>query len=164
MCLDRFTHFCIQALPEGGPDITAVEEWQGDGAPVSGFVVTFATGSRLWLQVTGGPAPGASAGAPDTAASEPTPEHVPLPALFDDTGKASPQRAEAYLSAVLTNTGSSEIATVYGYSHRPGQPPAHNPGLAVTLHNGARLYVPFVHTAQAGQDRGRSPFRLQAAF
>ncbi|MFD7164744.1 hypothetical protein [Streptomyces violascens] len=84
--------------------------------------------------------------------------------MFDDTGKVSPLRAEAHLTAVLTNAGSPEIAEVYGYSHRPGQPPAQNPGLGVILHNGARLYAPFVHTAQAGQDRGRSPFRLQAAF
>lgn len=162
MRLARFTQFCIQTLPHGGPDITSVEPWQGDDAPVAGFTVTFATKSRLWLQVTGGPAPGASVDG-DIPVSGPAPEHVPLPALFDDAGKASPQRAEAYLTAVLTNSDSTEIAQVYGYSHRTDQP-AQNPGIGVICHNGAHLYVPFVHTAQPGQDRGRTAFRLQAAF
>ncbi|MFE4873847.1 hypothetical protein [Streptomyces sp. NPDC056682] len=86
-----------------------------------------------------------------------------LPALFDDAGKVSPLRAGAYLAAVLMNAGSTEIAEVYGYTPRAGQA-AQNLGLGGVLHDGARLYGPFVHTAQAGQDRGRSPFRLQAAF
>ncbi|MGW1871184.1 hypothetical protein ACWCPS_37295 [Streptomyces mauvecolor] len=115
-------------------------------------------------RLTGGPAPGASVEAPDTAVGGPASEHVRLPALFDGASKVSSQRAEAYLTAVLTSAGSSEIAEVYGYSHRPGQRPAQNPGLGVILRNGARLYVPFVHTAQPGQDRGRSPFRLQSTF
>ncbi|MFI6689198.1 hypothetical protein [Streptomyces sp. NPDC050485] len=163
MRLARFTQFCIQTLPQGGPDITSVDPWQGDDAPVAGFTVTFATKSRLWLQVTGSPAPGASADDSDTPVSGPAPEHIPLPALFDEANKVSPQRAEAYLTAVLTNSDSTEIAQVYGYSHRTDQP-AKNPGIGAILHNGARLYVPFVHTAQPGQDRGRNPFRLQATF
>ncbi|GGT84753.1 hypothetical protein [Streptomyces violascens] len=74
----------------------------------------------------------------------------------------SPERAEAYLAAVLTNSDSSEIAEVYGYSHRPT--PAMHPGIGVLFRNGARIFMPFVHTAQPGQDRGRTRFRLQSAF
>ncbi|MFE9121309.1 hypothetical protein [Streptomyces sp. NPDC007172] len=161
--LDRFTQFCVQALPSSGPDITGVEPWQGDDAPAYGIAVTFSSGSRLWLQITGGLAPGTQAGDTTTAATVPDLEPVPLPALFDVTGTVSPLRAEAYLTAALTHTDSTEIAQAYGYSSRPGQPAQH-PGLGVILRNGARLYLPFVHTAKAGQDRGRSPFRLQTNF
>ncbi|MEV6048345.1 hypothetical protein [Streptomyces xanthochromogenes] len=161
--LDRFTQFCVQALPSSGPDITGVEPWQGDDAPAYGIAVTFSSGSRLWLQITGGLAPGTQTGQATTAASGAVLEPVALPALFDETGTVSPLRAEAYLAAAFTHTDSTEIAQVYGYSSRPGQPAQH-PGLGVILRNGARLYMPFVHTAKAGQDRGRSPFRLQSSF
>ncbi|AYG78025.1 hypothetical protein DWB77_00132 [Streptomyces hundungensis] len=121
--LDRFTQFCVQALPPSGPDITAVEPWQGDDAPAYGIAVTFSSGSRLWLQITGGLAPGAQAREPSTPASAPVP--VPLPALFDETGTVSPLRAEAYLTAALTHTDNTEIARAYGYSNRPGQTAQH---------------------------------------
>ncbi|MEU2955760.1 hypothetical protein [Streptomyces xanthochromogenes] len=145
------------------PDITAVEPWQGDDAPAYGIAVTFSSGSRLWLQITGGLAPGTQAGDTTTPASGPALEPVPLPALFDETGTVSPLRAEAYLTAALTHTNSTEITQAYDYSSRPG-PPAQHPGLGIILNNGARLYLPFVHTAKAEQDRGRSPFRLQSSF
>ncbi|WP_159048068.1 hypothetical protein [Streptomyces sp. WM6378] len=113
--------------------------------------------------MTGGPAPGAAVEDAGTPVNGPALEHVPLPVLFDDAGKVSPQRAEAYLTAVLTNSGSTEIAEIYGYTHR-ARKPAMNPGIGIIFHNGARLWVPFLHTTQPGHDRGRSPFRLQASF
>ncbi|MFF3159478.1 hypothetical protein [Streptomyces sp. NPDC057910] len=161
--LERFTQFCVQALPTTGPDIAAVEPWQGDDAPAYGIAVTCSSGSRLWLQITRGLAPGTQTGEATTPASGAVLEPVPLPALFDETGSVSPPRAEAYLTAALTHTDSTEIAQAHGYSSRPGQPAQH-PGLGVTLHNGARLYLPFVHTAKAEQDPGHSPFRLQSSF
>ncbi|MER7149032.1 hypothetical protein ABT385_38130, partial [Streptomyces xanthochromogenes] len=75
-----------RALPSSGPDITGVEPWQGDDAPAYGIAVTFSSGSRLWLQITGGMAPGTQAGDTTTPASGPALEPVPLPALFDETG------------------------------------------------------------------------------
>ncbi|MFJ8390561.1 hypothetical protein ACIQ9Q_39930 [Streptomyces sp. NPDC094438] len=159
----RFTQLCIQTLPNEAPDIATVEEWQGDDAPPFGFVVSFATGSRIWAQVTGGLAPGTKATDTDVPVTGPALEPVALPALLDNDGKTSPDRAEAYLTAVLTNTDNTEIAKVYGYNQRPGQAAGH-PGIGLVCHNGARLFVPFVHTAQAGQDRGRNKFRLQGAF
>ncbi|NUK26892.1 hypothetical protein [Streptomyces lunaelactis] len=75
----------------------------------------------------------------------------------------TPERAELYLAALLINAASDEIArVVYGYSDRAA--PAMHPGVGVDFISGARANLPIIHTARAGQGRGRSAFHLQSEF
>ncbi|WP_217231356.1 hypothetical protein [Streptomyces anulatus] len=71
--------------------------------------------------------------------------------------------AELYLAAVLDSADEPHIRSAYAYSNRPVRP--RNPGIGLLLANGARAYLPVVHTARAGQDPGRRPFeQLQELF
>ncbi|MER5561194.1 hypothetical protein ABT071_21575 [Streptomyces sp. NPDC002506] len=65
-----------------------------------------------------------------------------LPALFDEAGTVSPLRAEAYLTAALTRTSSTEIAEVLGYSNRPGQLAQHRVSSGERMGHGPCLPTP----------------------
>jgi hypothetical protein len=155
---ERVVPYAVDALT-AAPDIQRAETWS-DGDRPFGPTVTFSTGARLWLALTRAAAPGASldAEAPVTGQA---PAEVPLPDLYAD-GKITAGRAEQYLAAVLTNAAHSEVARVHTYSGLT--PAAMHPGVGIVFHSKARVHLPFVHTARAGQDRGRAPFQLQSEF
>lgn len=89
---------------------------------------------------------------------------APVPDLYEG-GKASPLRAEAYLAAVLANSGSAEIERTYGYSDgaTTTRPTAH-PGVGVVFHSGGKGFLLFEQAARAGQGKGSRAFDLQDAF
>jgi hypothetical protein len=89
------------------------------------------------------------------------PASIPLPELYEQ-GMITPERAELYLAALLTNAASNEIARAYGYRDRPT--PAMHPGVGVEFRSGARANLPFIHTARSGQSIGRNAFQLQSEF
>ncbi|WP_329467884.1 hypothetical protein [Streptomyces sp. NBC_01431] len=159
---ERFRQFCLDTLPQHGPDITAAEVWEGDGAPPFGIVITFANGSRLWATITGVLAPGTKVDDADMPVTGTAPEPVALPALCID-GQTSPALAEAYLAAVLAQSGNNEVSNIYGYQQRLNQAAAY-PGVGIGFHNGARIYMPITHTSRPGQNMGREPYRLQKDF
>ncbi|QDN54204.1 hypothetical protein [Streptomyces sp. S1D4-20] len=137
-----------------GPDIVAADSWADDSRRY-GLLVTFCNGSRLWTGITTSAATGAEQ-APSTSPS-PAP---PLPALYDSTGRITPERAELYLAAVLTGGHTPEIISAYGYSTGS----ARNPGVGLHLERGARAFLPFIFTAAPNKSPARRPFTVDATF
>jgi hypothetical protein len=155
---ERFQHLCITGLT--APDIKAVDAWSEPGSRPYGLEVTFQNGSRLWVGITTGLAPGERQDQPEAHVSGDRLPAVPLPELYEGD-RITSSRAEQFLASCIGNVGSDEIARVYCYTE--ASPSAH-PGVGVECHSGARVFLPFVHTARPGQDRGREAYRLQAEF
>lgn len=154
----------VAATLEKAPEVTRAEAWQEGAVRPFGVQVTFATGAEMWLGVMAQAAPGENYDQPETPVTDAPPAEVPVPDLLTN-GKATPLSAEAYIAAVLTNSGSPEIKRAYGYSAgaTPTNPTAH-PGVGLEFHSGGRGFLPFIHTARAGQGRGSRSFDLQDAF
>ncbi|MEU5436390.1 hypothetical protein AB0G73_23850 [Streptomyces sp. NPDC020719] len=125
-----------------------------------GIVITTTSGSRLWVTITSVLAPGARIDDADVPVPGEPLTAVPVPALYQD-GKITPRAAEAYLAATLTNSAHPEIRRAYGYTDNA---PTRHPGVGIEFHSGAKVYLPFAHTARAGQNRGRERYRLQNDF
>ncbi|MFE1189965.1 hypothetical protein [[Kitasatospora] papulosa] len=115
-----------------------------------GIELAFGTGARMWLAVTT-----ADAGPVSMPSHTQTPPRV-LPALVRPDRMISLLDAELYLAAVLHGDGDPRIRSAYAYSNRSARP--RNPGVGLLLVDGARAYLPVVHTARAGQNPGRRPF------
>jgi hypothetical protein len=138
------------------PDITAAVPWDEGVIRPCGLVIGFSSGSRLWLAITTVSAQ--AAGAPSVAASSMpvTPAAAVLPDLYEG-GAVTSARATGYVAAVLRAASISDVVDVYPY------PDSRHPGLGVRLVDGGRIYLPVVHTARRGQDRGRA-WKLQSVF
>ncbi|MEU8682995.1 hypothetical protein [Streptomyces sp. NPDC048611] len=156
----RLMEFAVDALGKA-PEIQRAEAWQEGTTRPAGIHLTFTTGSELWIAVAGGGRPGENYDLPEVPVTDEPPAEVPVPDLFQG-GKATPLSAEAYLAAVLNNSGNNEIKRTYAYS--AGDTPTAHPGVGIHFHSGARGFLPFVHTARPGQGKGSRPFDLQDAF
>jgi hypothetical protein len=155
--------FVVDTLGKA-PEVTRAEPWQEGTSRPAGVHITFATGSELWLAVTGGGRPGEDYDRPEVPVTDAPPAEIPVPELLQ-SGKITPTSAEAYIAAVLNNSGCNEIKRTYAYSGgaAPTQPTAH-PGVGIHFHSDAKGFLPFVHTARAGQGKGSQAFDLQDAF
>ncbi|MFD9792112.1 hypothetical protein ACFWXK_14300 [Streptomyces sp. NPDC059070] len=157
MRIQRFYDFATEALAKG-PDIQAVDPWSRNAAHLMGWVITFSSGARIWVGLTTTAAPGDKDDQKEIPVTGDAPTEVPYPELYAD-GKITPTRAQAYLAAALTNSGSTEISRAYPYSDTN-----QHPGLGVIFHSEARASLLFHHTARPGQDKGSSAFSLQTEF
>ncbi|MFD7661034.1 hypothetical protein [Streptomyces sp. NPDC059788] len=159
----RFQDFVIETLTKA-PDVQAAEAWQEGVQRPFGVRVVFSSGAQLWVAVMCQMPPGHSWEEPEVPVTGEPPSDVPVPDLYEG-GKVSPLRAEAYLAAVLANSGSAEIARTYGYSDgaTSTRPTAH-PGTGVVFHSGGRGFLLFEYSARAGQERGGRSSELQSAF
>ncbi|MCR8946045.1 hypothetical protein NW249_28455 [Streptomyces sp. OUCMDZ-4982] len=155
----RFQQFAVEALAKA-PDVKSVDPWQEDSRPF-GVHIMFMSGAQIWAAITATAAPGEDYKQPENPVVYEAPAEVAYPDLYDD-GKVTPQLAEKYLAAALTNSGSGEIAAVYAYTVK--DPATAHPGVGVQFHSEARIQLLFQHTARAGQDKGSRPFDLQTAF
>lgn len=156
---NRLMEFVIDTLGKA-TEVRQAEAWQDDSRP-AGVHVTFATGSEMWLAVTGGGLPGEDYGKPEVPVTDAPPTEVPVPDLLKG-GKVTPITAENYLTAVLTNSGSSEIRRVYAYSAQ--DTPVTHPGVGIEFHSGARSFIPFVHTRDSQGTKSQQAFRPLSAF
>ena len=154
----RFQDFAVDALAKA-PDVKSVDAWQ-EGSRPFGVHIMFMSGAQIWAAITATAAPGEDYKQPESPVAYEAPAEVAYPDLYDG-GKVTPQLAEKYLAAALTNSGSGEIAAVYAYT--VNDPGTANPGVGVKFNNEARIQMLFQHTARAGQDKGRA-FDLQSAF
>lgn len=159
----RLMEFVVETLNKA-PEVQRAEPWQEGTVRPFGVQVTFVTGAEMWLGVMAAAAPGENYDQPEVPVTAEPPAEVPVPELLQG-GKVTPLSAEAYIAAVLTNSGSAEINRVYGYSEgaTPTRPTAH-PGVGLEFHSTGKGFLPFVHTARAGQGKGRQAFDLQDAF
>lgn len=150
----RFHAFAATALA-AAPEITDVQTWDGR---TFGLVVTFTSGSRAWIGITGALPPGVKFADDDTPVQGDPPTAAPWPDLYDTDKAISAQRASAYMAAALTNTADPELAAAAPYEG------LQNPGFSAAFHNGAKTFAIVVHTARPGQDKGTTDYRLQSTF
>lgn len=159
----RLTEFVVDTLGKA-PEVQRTEAWQEGATRPTGVHVTFATGSELWIAVTGGGQPGEDYDKPEVPVTDAPPAEIPVPDLLQN-GKVTPLSAEAYIAAVLSNSGNTEIKRTYAYSAgATATSPTAHPGVGIEWHSGAKSFLPFVHTARAGQGKGSRAFDLQDAF
>jgi hypothetical protein len=121
-----------------GSEITAAEPWQDGTRRPYGVRVKFNTGTVLNVSITAVTPPGEDFKQPEQPLTGAPPAEVPVPEPYDG-GKVTPLRAEAYLAALLNNTGNPEMARAYAYSAR--ETPPMNPGLGVDFHNGGKAHM-----------------------
>ncbi|MFH9426028.1 hypothetical protein [Streptomyces sp. NPDC017529] len=159
----RFQDFVVETLAKA-PDVQHAEAWQEGTKRPYGVHVVFSSGAQLWAAAVCQMPPGHNFDEPEVPVTGEPPADGPVPDLYEG-GKVSPLRAEAYLAAVLGNSGSAEIVRAYGYSDgaTTTRPTAH-PGVGVVFHSGGRGFLLFEHTARAGQSRGGRHSELQSAF
>ncbi|KIZ16868.1 hypothetical protein [Streptomyces natalensis] len=159
----RLMEFVAETLTNA-PEVQRAVPWQEGGVRPYGVQVTFLTGAELWLGVMAQAAPGESYDEPEVPVTAEPPAEVAVPELLEG-GKVTPLSAEAYIAAVLTNSGSAEIKRAYGYSEGATMTrPTSAPGVGLEFHSAGRGFLPFIHTARAGQGKGRQAFDLQEAF
>ncbi|MFE1767201.1 hypothetical protein ACFW81_23660 [Streptomyces angustmyceticus] len=156
----RLEEFIVDTLGKA-PEVQRAEAWQEGATRPNGVHVAFTTGSELWIAVTGGGRPGEDYGQPEVPVTDAPPAEVPVPELLHN-GKVTPASAEAYIAAVLNNSGNTEIKSTYAYT--AGDTPTAHPGVGIHFYSGARGFLPFVHTARPGQGKGNRAFDLQDAF
>ncbi|WP_052852343.1 hypothetical protein [Streptomyces avicenniae] len=132
----RFQQFAIDAYQAAG---MKAEPWsEGTKRPL-GVALTLPNGAQLRHAVSGQSRDGDAYG----EAEQPVEGEAPAPVPVPDLGRgAEPRQVEAYLAAVLTNTGHPEILRAYAYGDRE-QPPKHA-GVGVVFHSGAKVYCLFV--------------------
>jgi len=140
------------------PEVQRTEVWQEGTTRPFRVQVTFATGAEMWCGVVGASPPG---GYSEKPVSEAPPAETPVPDLLQN-GKVTPTSAEAYIAAILNHSGNAEIKRTYAYS--AADTPTAHPGVGLEFHDGARGFLPFVHTARPGQGKGNRAFDLQDAF
>ena len=159
----RLMEFVVETLGKA-PEAGGAVPWQEGGVRPFGVQVTFVTGSEMWLGVMAAAAPGESYDQPEVPVTAEPPAEVAVPELLEG-GKVSPLSAEAWIAAVLANAGSAEIKRVYGYSDGATVTrPTSAPGVGLEFHSTGKGFLPFVHTARAGQGKGSRAFDLQDAF
>lgn len=156
----RLMDFVTNAM-SNAPEVQKAHPWQEGTTRPYGVQITFATGAEMWCGVVAAAPPGGYSEKPTTEAP---PAEIAVPDLLQG-GKVTPLTAEAFIAATLNNAGNDEIKRVYAYSAgaTPTSPTAH-PGVGLEFHDGGRGFLPFVHTARAGQGKGNRAFDLQDAF
>lgn len=133
----RFQEFAITAF-QRGTEVAAVEPWQDGTRRPYGVRVRFNTGTTMRVSITAVTPPGEKFTDPEAPVEAAPPAEVTIPDLYDG-GKVTPQRAEAYLAALLNNAGNPEIEETFAYSNR--ETPPMNPGLGVNFHNGGKAHM-----------------------
>jgi hypothetical protein len=146
---ERFQEFALAAYRQA-PGIQAAEPWQDGTKRPYGIRVTLASGANLWHSITGQSKEGDDYSQPEEPLEKEAPEPVTLPEIGG--GPVPLKTLEAYLAAVVNNTGHREIAATYTYSERPLPPK--NPGFGVHFHSGARIFCVFVQAAGPGARPG----------
>ncbi|MFD6465360.1 hypothetical protein [Streptomyces goshikiensis] len=150
----RFHEFAATALPSA-PEVVDAERWEGCRF---GLAITFTSGSRVWIGITGSLAPGTRHDDEELPVEGEAPDPVTWPTLYDDQRATTPQLAAAYLAAALTNSGHPEIREARAYAAN-----ARHPGFQVGFHSGAAAFCLITHTARSGQSLG-GEYRLQSRF
>jgi hypothetical protein len=77
-------------------------------------------------------------------------------------GRISAEQVEAWLAALITNSGSREVAKVTRYSHRradPNAPAAHKYGITVDWHSRNSVYGGVVYMLRQGERRSEGTLR-----
>ncbi|RKN45831.1 hypothetical protein [Streptomyces hoynatensis] len=143
----RFQQFALDTYQAAG---LAAEPWEEKTKRPLGIVVTLPGGSRLWHAINAQARDGDTYDQPEEPVEKDAPEPVPVPELGARIRIAD---AEHYLSALLNNAGNRELAGVYCYSDR--EQPGSTRGFGLHFHSGARIFVPFVRAARAGQSPGK---------
>ncbi|MFO7251837.1 MAG: hypothetical protein DIU60_013895 [Actinomycetes bacterium] len=125
----------------------------GHKASPFGLVVTFTTGARIYLQIVRTSAQGGeSADKPEVVKTGDVLAPVPDPGFALESDRVNVRAFEAWLAALVTNSGSEEIQGVRTFSGK-----THRFGVEVSFYNGARAFVYFAHTLGPGQDVGAHP-------
>lgn len=143
----RFQRFALDTYQAAG---LAAEAWEEGTKRPLGIVVTLPNGSRIWHGINGQARPGDKYDQPEEPVEKDAPEPVPVP---EPGARIRIVEAEHYLSALLNNAGSREVERVYCYSDR--EQPGSSRGFGLHFHSGARIFVPFVRAARAGQSPGK---------
>ncbi|MFB7836135.1 hypothetical protein [Streptomyces sp. NPDC056056] len=151
---DRFREFAESALA-AAPEVAEVHRW--DGRPF-GLAVTFTSGSRVWIGITGVLNPGAKHRDADVPVTGEVPTPVPWPTLYDDQQATTPELVSHYLAVAIVNSGNHEIREAHAYGDA-----SRHPGFGAIFHNEGRTYCLITHTARAGQNLG-TEYRLQSRF
>ncbi|MFI5619470.1 hypothetical protein [Streptomyces sp. NPDC051567] len=151
---ERFHEFAATALA-AAPEVAGVETW--DGRRI-GLAVTFTSGSRVWVGITGALPPGVKHEDTDTPVTGEVPVQIPWPELYDQEKATTPAQVCAYLATALTNSGNDEIQAAASYGDH-----VQHPGFGATFHSEAKVFCLLVHTERSG--RSREPeYQLQENF
>src|SRR5690606_32717210 len=109
----------------------------GHKASPFGLVVTFTTGARIYLQIVRTSAQGGeSADKPEVVKTGDVLAPVPDPGFALESDRVNVRAFEAWLAALVTNSGSEEIQGVRTFSGK-----THRFGVEVSFYNGARAFV-----------------------
>ena len=149
---DRF-HTLLTGLLKDDPQVQAVQTLEEAGLKrhAYGHVVTYATGATVMLQIIAMAAPGDRYSEPekiiegDSALAE-----VEVPDAFEG-GKLHLAKADQRLAALVTNSGSREVASVEAFSTREAKTSVPY-GVRVNFHDESTILVYVVHAAAAGRD------------
>ncbi|WNI17074.1 hypothetical protein [Actinacidiphila sp. ITFR-21] len=98
----------------------------------------FSAGAVMRLSITAVSPAGEKDSEPEVPIAAAPPGEIPLPDPFEG-GKITPQRAERYLAAPPSNSGSPETAGTYAYSAR--ETAAVHPGLGVNSYSGGKAHM-----------------------
>lgn len=126
------------------------EPWTESSRPF-GIKVRLASGAEVWHAITAQSREGEQFDEPEQPVEGEPPAPVEVPSL--GTGRTRVTDIERYLTALVINTGSPEIAQGYAYSE--GSKTGNTPGYGVRFHSGARVFAPFVHVLRPGQTPGK---------
>lgn len=173
MRLPRFETFLRQLVTDaasGGRVIATVTTFRDEGMddPPCGLVFATTHGHKLWLgMVRTSPDGGEDFAAPERiseADTPPAPIETPELALVD--GKLHLADVDAWLRALLINSGSRELPAVEAVkliSDNPGHYNRH--GLKLRFHNGAAIYCTWRYAVPAGARRlPAEPFKVPEAI
>ncbi|WP_165985997.1 hypothetical protein [Streptomyces sp. YIM 98790] len=144
----RFMDFAVRTYTAAG---LQAEPWQEGTKRPFGVQVTLPNGGQIWHAITAVAVPGEDYAAPEQPVEKEAPTPVPLPSI--GSGPVPVPEVERYLAALMTNSGSPEIARAYGYSGRESS--SQYPGFGIEFHSEAKVHCVFVYGARAGQQRGQ---------
>lgn len=163
MRMDRF-HLLVDAAFTGGgpsPAVTEAVTFTACGEEVMrfGHRISFDNGGRVyfgWVQSS--PPGGDDHAQPETRVTGDVLPSAPVPDLVTQGGQYRTGDIEAYLIALINNSGSDEICEIRGYSGDPRRP-AHldKYGITVVHHSGAKCHGMFVHMLRKGERLGSRP-------
>ncbi|GII90331.1 hypothetical protein [Sinosporangium siamense] len=140
---------------DGHPTVKRVQTFKEAGFRSKPFGVDleFVTGGRVLLQIVRASPPGGDDFSQDERVVEgDILPGVPRPDLSPAGSRLLTRDVKSYLTALITNSGNSEIRSVKPFGGKP-----ENLGIDVEFHNGAHCYVHFLYTLQNGRDIGSHP-------
>lgn len=135
---------------------TGVADDPGVGDHTFGLVLGSPAGGSVYMQWTHGAPPGGDPSDRDERIVEGEPP-APVPAVRlqpGADGKLPVRELEAWLHAVIVNSGCREIEVVERFSDRPDSERGTHPyGLCIRFHNGGEAYGILWYTLPAGARR-----------